>query len=181
MGSDAPAPSPPPSIEAAADPSEVAAAPRPALRGWVRWLGTMLGSGFSPIMPGTCGTVVALLAVGFIPDPFFAPTCLALALTATLTGPRLADRFIASSGRHDPQAFVFDEAAGLWLACLRLDHPGWFSLFVSFALFRVLDMAKPWPVGRLERLPGGRGVVYDDVAAGLIALAIAWPLHLAYP
>ncbi len=124
-------------------------------------------------MPGTCGTFVALMVIAFLPDPWYAPTTLALAVAATLFGPGLADRMISSSGLKDPQKFVLDEGAGIWIACLRFENPGWVGLLAAFFFFRLFDMTKPGPVRKLEQLPGGRGVVYDDVAAGLIALPLS--------
>ncbi len=77
-------------------------------------------------------------------------------------------------GVEDPGAVVLDEVAGQWLAATVLVltrpvvlAPG--ALAVSFLLFRVFDVLKPWPVRRLERLPGGVGITADDLAAGVLA------------
>ena len=80
-------------------------------------------------------------------------------------------------GVADHPAIVIDEVVGLWLAVLipltliplPIEHRGWL-LLGAFALFRVFDIAKPWPVSWLERsLPGGWGVVADDLMAGVMA------------
>ncbi|MGE5234729.1 MAG: phosphatidylglycerophosphatase A [Acidobacteriota bacterium] len=80
----------------------------------------------------------------------------------------------ARRGESDPGPVVLDEVAGQWLALTTLvavhptvPRPG--ALLVSFLLFRVFDVVKPWPIRRLERLPGGWGIVADDLAAGLAA------------
>ncbi|HGY91884.1 MAG TPA: phosphatidylglycerophosphatase A, partial [Planctomycetes bacterium] len=99
-----------------------------------------------------------------------------LALLAIVAGPPLADVMIQATGRKDPQSFVLDEAAGVWIAALRLSGPHIDDLVVAFLLFRLFDIWKPWPVARLERLPGGFGVVYDDVAAGVLALVAGYGL-----
>ena len=141
-----------------------------------RLIGTMFGSGLSPIMPGTCGSIVAVLIIAFIPDPAYAWTTAVLAIIATVTGPALARSMMRESGRSDPQSFVYDEAAGVWIAAFRPEHPGWIGILVALVLFRIFDMTKPWPIRRIEKWPNGHGVVHDDVFAGLVALAIGWGL-----
>jgi phosphatidylglycerophosphatase A len=77
-------------------------------------------------------------------------------------------------GETDPGPVVLDEVAGQWLALAvlvvaRPGAPGAGTLIGSFFLFRFFDVLKPWPIRRLERLPGGWGIVADDLAAGLAA------------
>jgi phosphatidylglycerophosphatase A len=74
----------------------------------------------------------------------------------------------------DPGPVVLDEVAGQWLALTVLVYarpgiPGLGALAASYLLFRAFDVVKPWPIHRLERLPGGWGIVADDLAAGLAA------------
>src|SRR5512136_1602953 len=85
----------------------------------------------------------------------------------------------ARRGQTDPGPVVLDEVAGQWLALAvvalgRPGVPGLREIALTFVLFRILDVAKPWPIRRLERLPGGWGIVADDLAAafaaGLLAL-----------
>jgi phosphatidylglycerophosphatase A len=110
-----------------------------------------------------------------------------LTVAATVAGVWASDLESARRGAGDPQPIVIDEVAGQWLAFL-VSWPfvvvtGGFQLVVftgaGFLLFRIFDVAKPWPVGRLEKIPGGKGIVADDLAAGLLAgilLAIGWRL-----
>ena len=135
-----------------------------------RLVGTFFGTGASPIMPGTCGSLAAAALIVWIPGPAYGVAVGALAVVATLIGPRIADRMIRESGRKDPQDFVLDEAAGVWIAAFRPENPGLWAVAVALVVFRVLDILKPWPIRRIEQLPGGIGVVYDDVFAGSIAL-----------
>ena len=140
---------------------------------WAERFGTLFGLGRSPWAPGTVGSLAAL-AVGVLTPASIYPWFIAvLAITASLVGPRLADRMIGDGADKDPGRFVFDEAAGMWIAMLRLEKPeGWLTFAIAFALFRLFDITKLWPVGRLERVHGGMGVMLDDIAAGAIALAI---------
>jgi len=80
----------------------------------------------------------------------------------------------ARRGEKDPNPAAADEVAGQWLAlavvvAARPHPPGLLAYVLAFALFRVLDVVKPWPIHLLERLPGGWGIVADDLAAGFAA------------
>jgi phosphatidylglycerophosphatase A len=80
-------------------------------------------------------------------------------------------------GVADPGPVVLDEVAGQWLALTVLTlatgrPPEVGAVAVSFVLFRLFDVVKPWPIRRLERLPGGWGIVADDLAAGLAAAIV---------
>jgi len=81
------------------------------------------------------------------------------------------------SGRKDPQFVVIDEVAGQWIALLGCPID-WRHALISLVLFRLFDMTKPFPVNRLEGLPEGWGIVFDDVAAGLYAWGIAALLRI---
>ena len=140
-------------------------------------LGTLFGSGLSPVMPGTCGSLLAAVIAWCLPVDGYGWWTAALALGATLIGPPLAQIMIDDSGGKDPQAFVLDEAAGLWIAAFRPAHPGWPVILVAFLAFRAFDIAKPWPIRKVERLPGGWGVVYDDVLAGFFALGTSYAVE----
>lgn len=146
-----------------------------------RLLLAALGLGFSPVAPGSVGALAtaALLAVLTPHPPFAAWVAVFLALAATLVTLRWAGRAKRPDGRGDPGWVVSDEVVGQALASaavLPLADP-WAPL-LAFVLFRVFDIFKPWPVGRLERLPGGLGVLLDDVAAGVLAAALVGVLVL---
>ena len=72
----------------------------------------------------------------------------------------------------DPQLVVVDEVAGLLVTMLPVAAPSWYSVAIGFALFRLFDVVKPWPVRRLESLPSGWGIVLDDVAAGALGAIV---------
>ena len=75
---------------------------------------------------------------------------------------------LKGTGGHDNPKIVIDEIAGYLTAMLFLP-PTWFYLIAAFVLFRTFDTIKPWPVSTLDRVPNAFGVVFDDVAAGLLA------------
>ena len=76
----------------------------------------------------------------------------------------------------DPKLAVWDEFIGMWVTCLFLPKElPW--LAAAFICFRVLDVLKPWPIRRFERLPGGWGIMADDLAAGIAGAAA---LNLIY-
>ena len=141
---------------------------------------TGLGSGYAPVAPGTAGSLVGLLL--FLPLAGRSwPTQLAAVLVVTVIGALAGGRVASSLGRKDPGLVVVDEVAGQWITFLALPLTPVIAV-AGFLLFRVMDIVKPWPARDLERLPGGWGIMADDVAAGIYAqlflrlgLAI-WPV-----
>ena len=131
-----------------------------AFRTWQGMVATCGGVGFSRVAPGTMGSLVALillLALGGIP-------LWAVALVS-LVGGVAADRYARDTGRTDPPEVVIDEVAGYWLAQWGLSPT---LALGTFFLFRVLDILKPFPIRRFERLPGGWGILADDLVGGLL-------------
>jgi phosphatidylglycerophosphatase A len=145
-----------------------------------RVVATGFGSGYSPFAPGTAGSLVGLLL--FLPLAGLAwPAQLAAVVSVTLVGVLAAGRVARLLGRKDPGLVVVDEVAGQWITLVALPFTPVTAL-AGFVLFRAMDIVKPWPARDLERLPGGLGIMADDVAAGIYAhlllrvgLAV-WPL-----
>ncbi len=79
------------------------------------------------------------------------------------------------SGHKDPGYVVIDEVAGQWIALIGT-RPDWPHAVLALLFFRVFDIWKPWPIRRLEALPEGTGIMLDDVAAGVLALALGFAL-----
>jgi phosphatidylglycerophosphatase A len=146
---------------------------------WAWTIATFFGSGLGKPGPGTWGSAAAVLIW----------TCTALLLhpsqqlllSLTLAGIVLAIGLgvpaatIAAreAGREDPGFVVIDEVAGVWITLLgAVFHPDWKHIILAFLLFRVFDIYKPFPIRKLENLPEGWGIVFDDVAAGLYAWAV---------
>jgi phosphatidylglycerophosphatase A len=130
--------------------------------------------------PGTFGTLGGLaVAWAFYQWAGFGPAGFAL-LAAVFTVPAIWSASVVSrtSGLKDPQVVVVDEVVGVWLALSGARPLNWISFLLAFALFRFFDIWKPAPVRWLEKLPGGTGIVADDLAAGfcaaLVLFAAGW-------
>lgn len=150
-----------------------AAQRRALLRHPAGWIACGLGSGLSPVAPGTAGSAAAvLLWLGLRELPW--PGVLALIALVFVLGVWASSQAIARLHLGDPGAVVIDEFVGQWIALLPLlflPH-GWPWLIAGFALFRLFDIAKPWPVAWADRhVDGGLGVMLDDVLAGMYAAA----------
>ncbi len=154
---------------------------------WAWALGTFFGAGLLRPGPGTYGSIAAvLLWFGTIhwmhpaPSVRFWGTLIA-AIAATLIGIPAASIVARESGRDDPGHVVIDEVAGQWIALIACPAD-WKHAALALLLFRLFDITKPPPVRQLERLHGGTGIMLDDVAAGLLALAVgALIRHFVYP
>jgi phosphatidylglycerophosphatase A len=135
-------------------------------------IATALGAGYSPIAPGTCGTAVTVpLAFALAPLPLWQYVIVLIAIT--LVGIWAAGRADQAWGTHDSGRIVVDEVAGYLTTMALVDRGHWIPLAVGFVVFRVLDIVKPPPIRWLDRnVPGGFGVVIDDVAAGVLGMVI---------
>jgi phosphatidylglycerophosphatase A len=92
---------------------------------------------------------------------------LALAAAVSPVGIWAADRTAKRLGKEDPSIVVIDEVIGQWITLAGATTLNWKSWLAAFALFRLFDIWKPAPVRQCERLPGGYGIVADDVMAGI--------------
>ncbi len=128
-------------------------------------LGTWFGCGYVPYAPGTAGTLGAV-PLYLLLRPYGLVAVLGAALVLTVVGIWAADIVAKHSGLKDPQLVVIDEVAGV-LCTLAVAPPTWTGLVVGVVLFRVFDQFKPFPARTAEqKLPGGYGIVLDDIAAG---------------
>lgn len=127
------------------------------------------GSGLVKKAPGTAGSFLALI--------FYFPLSLlplwmyiVNLIVSFLLGIYVCGAASARLKIKDASVIVWDEFLGLWIALLFVPS-GWYFIVLTFLLFRVFDILKPWPIGYLDReLEGGIGIMLDDVAAGLFAL-----------
>jgi len=137
-----------------------------------RLLATAGGVGYAPVAPGTCGTAVAVpLAWALAGLPWW--SFVAVVVAVTLAGVWAAEVADRAWGTHDSGRVVIDEVAGYLATVAFVDRADVVVLLVGFVVFRALDIAKPPPIRWFdEHLPGGWGVVLDDVVAGVIGAAI---------
>lgn len=148
-----------------------------------RLLTSCFGLGLLPGAPGTWGSLPPAVVFGIV---CYFDSCglhtflamLAFFIAGTVICIRFSDTAIAATGKNDPSEVVADEVAGQALTFIILS----FSIdaiqsvnrliiiaAAGFALFRFFDIIKPWPVKRLEKLPAGRGILADDLMAGVYA------------
>lgn len=158
--------------------------PAPPVRtAWAWRAGTFFGIGQLKPGPGTWASLVAAaiwyigLDSAHLTVGAAIPVTLAAATLVTLIGIRASTIVERESGRTDPGFVVIDEVAGQWVTLALTPVDIWHAL-AGFALFRFFDIVKPWPVRRLERLPGGLGIMLDDVAAGVCGLLVMMLLRI---
>jgi phosphatidylglycerophosphatase A len=129
-------------------------------------LATAFGAGYAPVAPGTWGSAVGLLLWFLLPpSPLAQAIAIVLVAFAGIWSGSIAERHF---GRSDPGQVVIDEVAGM-LVTLFFNPVGWRGAAGGFLLFRAADILKPFPARRLERLPGGLGIMADDLMAGVYA------------
>lgn len=142
-------------------------------------LATGFGSGLSPVVPGTMGTLASVpfyLLLAQLPLMLY----IVVVIAASLIGIKICQVTSDDMQVHDHGSIVWDEFAGFWITMLIvpvLELPvfEWKWLLAGFVLFRFFDMVKPWPIGWLDkRVHGGLGIMLDDLVAGVMsALALA--------
>ena len=138
---------------------------------------TGAGVGYLPWVPGTFGPCLAIpfsLALNQLATQSFYSALVALA-GFTAFAIWLSGKASAILGLKDPQVIVIDEIAGFLIANF-LNQPKLSSLILAFILFRFFDIVKPFPAAKAERLPGGFGIVLDDVVAGLYVIVTLYML-----
>ncbi|MDO3387219.1 phosphatidylglycerophosphatase A [Gilvimarinus sp. SDUM040013] len=126
------------------------------------------GSGLAPKAPGTFGTIAALPIYWLISDiPVWA--YLTVLIVGFAVGVYWCERSSRALGVHDHPGIVWDEFVGYWITMF-LAPSGWQWMLVGFILFRLFDIAKPWPVSLADKkIDGGLGIMVDDVLAGVYA------------
>jgi len=131
---------------------------------------TGFGSGLSPVAPGTAGTLVSLLLFMLLRDTTW--PLLILCVVGFVAGVWLCQRTSEYLGVHDHGGIVWDEFIGMWLTLLWVPL-SLTSLVLGFALFRLFDILKPWPIGYVDsNVKGGTGIMIDDVLAGVYGLIV---------
>ena len=132
-------------------------------------LATGFGIGMIPKAPGTFGSLWGLVLVFAVNDQFPGPKGMLIAgITTIIVGVFVCDRAGKYFCQKDPGKIIIDEVAAFPIVFwgIPLNFP---NAVIGFLLFRLFDISKPWPIKKLEKLPGGFGVMADDLMAGLYA------------
>jgi phosphatidylglycerophosphatase A len=142
-----------------------------------RLIASGCGCGFVPVAPGTAGSAMALLSGALLMQlpPYVLPAAVLLATLGGFWAVR------AANVDGDPGWVVIDEFAGQWLALFGLAHASLAGLLAAFLIFRVLDIAKPGPIGWADRQKSAAGVMADDVIAGAVTACILWAINARWP
>jgi phosphatidylglycerophosphatase A len=139
---------------------------------------TWFGCGYSPVAPGTAGSLAAL-AIGIGLHEWLGWSGWNFLLLAAMVSP-VAVWAAGETARvkqiKDPSIVVIDEVLGQWITMAGAGELNWTTYLAALALFRLFDVWKPAPVRQLEALPGGVGINADDVMAGVYGAAVLWVL-----
>ena len=137
-------------------------------------------SGLVPIAPGTAGSLVGLGLLALVRAVGDRAIEAALVVAVVSVGVWAGSQAERHYGRGDPGAVVIDEVAGMLITLFWIPV-GWEGGAFGFVAFRAFDIVKPFPAGAAERLPGGWGIMADDIVAGLYAYATVRALGWAMP
>ncbi len=142
----------------------------------IHLLAVGLGSGMSPIMPGTMGSAMAislwLLFDGLQPYLYWV-----LIVVAFIFGCFLCQKTSDDTHTHDSGHIVWDEFVGMWITLFFIPQISVLWIAIAFVAFRVFDMAKPWPIRWFDkRVPGGFGIMVDDVIAAIFSSLTVYAL-----
>lgn len=141
------------------------------MRTLAKVLAVFFGLGLAPVLPGTVASAAATVLHVVLLRGLAVAAYGLLVVGLFFVGAAVSGVYAAELGRPDPGRIVIDEVCGQ-LVALAFLPPGWLPAGLAFVLFRFFDIIKPGPIRRLERLPGGWGIMADDVGAGLAAAAL---------
>lgn len=130
----------------------------------IKTIATGFGLGYSPIIPGTIGSFLGFLSL-FIPYPLF------ISIVLFFIGVAISTEVEKLFPQNDPPQIVIDEIVGCMVFLSFVPHKKWY-IIVGFVLYRLLDIIKPFPAFRLQQLPGGWGIMLDDLIVGLYTAGI---------
>ena len=139
-----------------------------------KFIATCGGAGYAPFAPGTFGAIVGCLLLIlfeytnlFTTDLGFYGLVIILTIFFYFLGVKATDELEKEWGK-DPSKVVVDEMIGVWISMMFIPW-SYFNLLLAFVLFRFFDILKPMGIRKLEAIPGGKGVMLDDVLAGVYA------------
>lgn len=146
----------------------------------VLFLAFGFGTGLAPVAPGTVGTLVGVV-IELVVRPLGFPVRIGTVVMFLILGVWLCSRSTRKLGTHDHPGIVWDEITG-YLFVMLAAPAGWIWVVLGFALFRLFDIVKPWPIREVDHsISGGLGIMLDDVVAGIYAAAPLIGLQLVLP
>ncbi|MFP2306722.1 phosphatidylglycerophosphatase A [Citrobacter braakii] len=144
-------------------------------------LATGFGSGLSPIVPGTMGSLAAIpfwYLMTFLPWQLYS----LVVMLSICIGVYLCHQTAKDMGVHDHGSIVWDEFVGMWITLMALPNHDWQWVAAGFVIFRILDMWKPWPIRWFDRnVHGGTGIMIDDIVAGILSAGILYFIGHHWP
>ena len=135
------------------------------------WVSTVFKIGYLPTAPGTWGSLAAVVLWYLIIESISTITFIVTIIIIFILGVYTSSITERYSGQKDPSVIVIDEWVGQWIALLFLPKSLLLGL-VTFALFRLFDIWKPFPIKILDKMPSGWGIMLDDVLAGFYTLLV---------
>ncbi len=133
------------------------------------YFSTVLKIGYLPLAPGTWGSLAALACWYLFLPSISSITFIVLIIIIFVLGIYTSSITESELDKKDPSVIVVDEWVGQWIALMFLPKSFEWGI-VAFALFRLFDIWKPYPINRLDDIKGGFGIMLDDVLAGIYAL-----------
>ncbi len=138
---------------------------------FANWVSTVLKIGYLPLAPGTWGSLAATATWFIIIESTSTITFIIVIIIIFTLGVYTSSITEGYLAKKDPSIIVIDEWVGQWIALLFLPKSLLWGL-VAFALFRLFDIWKPYPIKTLDKIPRGWGIMLDDVLAGVYALLV---------
>jgi len=131
-------------------------------------ISSFFGAGYFPVAPGTLTSLVVILAYKFYLFRLSWSLYLLILFLLFFIGVYASTKVESESRKKDPRKIVIDEACGQLLVLFRMGD-AWFPILIGFLLFRIFDIAKPFPIKKVETLPSGWGIMMDDIVAAIYA------------
>ncbi len=131
-------------------------------------ISSFFGAGYFPVAPGTLTSLVVILAYKFYLFRLSWSLYLLILFLLFFIGVYASTKVESESRKKDPRKIVIDEACGQLLVLFRMGD-AWFPILIGFLLFRIFDIAKPYPIKKVETLPSGWGIMMDDIVAAIFA------------
>lgn len=131
-------------------------------------IATVFGIGYFPIAPGTLTSVIMVFLYKLFLHKLSWPIYLLLLFFLFFFGVFASSKYASELNKKDPRNIVIDEAVGQFLVLFQMSED-WFPLLLSFFLFRLFDVVKPFPIKKVENFPSGWGIMMDDILAAIYA------------